>query len=447
MRGAEIVIVGGGMVGAAVAYHLAARGGARGVTLVEAGEPLGLTSAMGTEAYRQWWPDPTMRAFIGRSVELLEELAAASGDAFALGRQGYVFVTGDPARAAALRAEAAAATARGEGPLRAHPGPEPYAPSPGPGWAAPAGFDWLEGAALRAALPYVSEAAIGALHVRRCGFLAARALGRWLIEEAVRAGARVLQGRVVGFECPGGQVAGVRLASGERLAAGRVVLAPGPLLGEVAALLGARLPVTCELHGKAHVADPRGVVPRGAPLVVWCDPVRLEWSAAEAAALAGDPRRRRWLEELPGGVHFRPRGAALLGIWTFEAAEAAGPPRLPPRFDPDFAEVVLRGLARLVPGLRGYFGAGAETPVDGGYYCKAPDNRPLIGALPVGGAFVAGALSGYGIMGAQAAAELAAAHVLERPLPAYAGAFAPGRFDDPGYAATIDAAAARRGQL
>ena len=41
--------------------------------------------------------------------------------------------------------------------------------------------------------------------------------------------------------------------------------------------------------------------------------------------------------------------------------------------------------------------------------------------------------SGFGIMGACAGGELLAAHVCEKPLPAYAAAFHPARLDDPGY--------------
>ena len=73
-------------------------------------------------------------------------------------------------------------------------------------------------------------------------------------------------------------------------------------------------------------------------------------------------------------------------------------------------------------------------------------NRPLIGPLPIAGAYVNAAWSGFGLMGACAGGELLAARVCEAPLPAYAAAFHPARFDDPGYLdAFMDNAAA--GQL
>jgi glycine/D-amino acid oxidase-like deaminating enzyme len=106
---------------------------------------------------------------------------------------------------------------------------------------------------------------------------------------------------------------------------------------------------------------------------------------------------------------------------------------------------VLAGLAVMIPGLAVYRGAGAT--VDGGYYCKTPDNRPLVGPTTIAGVFLLGALSGFGVMASQAAAELVARHVLEQPLPGYAAAFLPGRFDDPAYRRNLAAEDKSRGQL
>ena len=76
--------------------------------------------------------------------------------------------------------------------------------------------------------------------------------------------------------------------------------------------------------------------------------------------------------------------------------------------------------------------------LDGGYYTKTRENRPLIGPLPVEGAFVIGAVSGYGIMSAPATGELLARHVLGETLPGYASDMAPSRYDDPEYLIKLD---------
>ncbi|HEX3865883.1 MAG TPA: FAD-dependent oxidoreductase, partial [Gemmatimonadaceae bacterium] len=91
---AEVVVCGAGIAGVAAAYHLAARQGVRRVVLVDEREPLTLTSDKGTHAYRNWWPGPddTMLRFVSRSIDILEEMSAESGNAFRLSRHGYLFV-------------------------------------------------------------------------------------------------------------------------------------------------------------------------------------------------------------------------------------------------------------------------------------------------------------------------------------------------------------------
>jgi sarcosine oxidase, subunit beta len=71
--------------------------------------------------------------------------------------------------------------------------------------------------------------------------------------------------------------------------------------------------------------------------------------------------------------------------------------------------------------------------LDGGYYTRTRENRPLVGPLGPRGAYVLGALAGFGIMAAPAAAELLAAHVEGGPLPEYAAAFDPARYQDERY--------------
>ena len=113
---------------------------------------------------------------------------------------------------------------------------------------------------------------------------------------------------------------------------------------------------------------------------------------------------------------FVPRGQrSILGIWTYDTRIER--PTFPPVFAPDYFDIVIRGLAAMIPGLGGYIDNGPSAIVDGGYYCKTPDNRPLIGPTAIEGVYVLGALSGFGIMASQAAAELLAAYVLDQHTP------------------------------
>jgi glycine/D-amino acid oxidase-like deaminating enzyme len=108
-------------------------------------------------------------------------------------------------------------------------------------------------------------------------------------------------------------------------------------------------------------------------------------------------------------------------------------PAFPVAIDPEFPETVLRGMTTLVPGLAAYLEKLPKSYVDGGYYTKTRENRPLIGPLPVAGAYILAALSGYGLMAACAGGELLAAHLTGSALPAYAPAFLLSRYDDPAY--------------
>jgi glycine/D-amino acid oxidase-like deaminating enzyme len=284
-------------------------------------------------------------------------------------------------------------------------------------------------------------------HVRRAGFFDAWSFGQWMLAEIQARGVRLRRDRVVGIDVVGGRVRGVRLASGDRLSTDVFVLAAGPYLKSVAQLLGIDIPVVNELHAKVTLRDVHGVVPRHVPLMLWNDPVTLAWSESERRQWAASPATQWLLQALPAGIHFRPRGEQdLLLIWTFEA-HTMETPVYPPPFHPHCGEVLIRGLADMIPGLRVYFGQGHAAQVDGGYYCKTPENRPLIGPLPVTGAYVIGALTGYGLMVSQAAGDLLAAHVVGETLPDDAGQFLLSRYEDPAYRAELAGLDAASGQL
>ncbi len=468
---AEVAICGAGMAGIAAAYHLAVRRGVRGVVLIDRGEPLGLTSSRGTEAYRCWWPGPddAMIRLTSRSVDLLDELAIESGGAFAMSRRGYVYLSADPERAAELERAAERVAALGGGPLRRHDGGG--AGDLGGGDHEAAGLDGADlitdPATIRRLLPAVTPDAIAMLHVRRAGWLDSRALGRWLLTRAQAAGVRLLRDEVTAVDTGGGRVRALRLAGGSTLETATLVLAPGPGLAAAGRLLGLELPVINEPHGKLTLDDRLGTVPRDSSLLIWNDPVRLDWSAEERRRLAADPATRPLLEALPAGVHCRPRGEReVLVLWSYgsgsvaadgdgspsqDIVAAAGPPpawsRFP-RFHPLFSEVVLRGLARMLPPVSGYRGTAAlSREVDGGWYCKTPDNRPLIGAFPIPGAWVLGALSGFGIMASQGAAEVLVESLTGGTAGAWAGAFRPGRFGDLEYLERLAGIEAGQGEL
>jgi glycine/D-amino acid oxidase-like deaminating enzyme len=107
--------------------------------------------------------------------------------------------------------------------------------------------------------------------------------------------------------------------------------------------------------------------------------------------------------------------------------------RFPVEFDAAYAEIVIRGMSRMIPAMAPYAERLPRAFVDGGYYTKTEENRLLASPLPLEGAYVLGGLSGYGLMSSNGAADLLADHIAGRPLPPYAPAFRLDRYADPAY--------------
>ena len=442
---AEVVICGAGIAGIAAAYHLAVTHGMTDVVLVERGAPLSMTSDKSTECYRNWWPGPddAMVGLMNRSIDLLEQIARRTDNLIGMNRRGYLFATADPTRVLALHRSSKEAERLGAGPLRVHDGRSggpTYVPGRADGFEGqPDGADLITDPELiREHFPYLSPRTVAVLHPRRCGWFSAQQLGMSMLEEARRRGVRLTRGEVTAIDTASGRVRSVTVATdgGARtISTPRFVNAAGPLLKAVGEILGVELPVVCERHLKLSFNDHLEVVPRGAPLLIWSDDVVLRWSETEREALAASDENRWLLGRLPPGVHCRPEGhgdsRTLLVLWTYDMQPVD--PVFPLPITDHFAELVLRGMAVMIPGLAHYLDRIPRPYVDGGYYTKTRENRPLIGPLPIEGGYVVGALSGYGVMAACAAGELLAAHIMGAPLPRYAPAFTLSRYADPSY--------------
>jgi glycine/D-amino acid oxidase-like deaminating enzyme len=140
-------------------------------------------------------------------------------------------------------------------------------------------------------------------------------------------------------------------------------------------------------------------------------------------------------------VHIKPEGgrdSAWIKLgWAFN--RTIEQPVWEPEGTPEFPDIVLRGASRLIPGLMQYVGNIPGSVVHyAGYYTKTRENLPVIGPLGVEGAYIVGALSGFGTMVSCAAGELIAAWVAGSELPAYAQRLSLARYDDPAYAGSLD---------
>ena len=439
-RTANVVVVGAGIAGVSTAYELTVKHGVGNVVIVDPRPPMSLTSDKSTECYRNWWPNLPMVGLMSRSIDLLETMAAESGNSFALNRRGYLFVSGDEETFHRMVEDAHHTSTLGAGPVRFHPGPISYRSSPPEGFiGAPEGADILVGAAeVLDHFPYVTPQVVGAIHVRRAGWFSAQQLGAWMLDQSKDRGLEFVVDEVSGIDVSAGAIRSVSLASGDEIATEVVIDAAGPMAGRVAALVDIDLPLFSELHIKVAYRDHMGVVARDAPMVIWSDTQHLDWSIEEREALA-EQGRDDLLGEMPIFCHFRPEGGEgspyLLGLWEYHGLVQE--PSWPLPEDPLYPEVVVRGLTTMVPGFDVYRERLPHSVVDGGYYTKTMENRPLVGpAGPTGFNLMAG-LSGFGVMVAAGAADLLAKHVTGTELPSYSDAFLLERYDDADYLASI----------
>ena len=445
---AEVVICGAGIAGVAAAYHLAVRRGVRGVVVVDERPPLTLTSDKSAECYSNWWPGPgdDKVALMNRSIDLLEELARESGNVFRLNRRGYLFATAEAGRVAQFERAASEAAVLGAGPLRLHAtAASDYQPAAAEGFDSTLrGTDVITEPSLikrslslarsttpwRCSTPAAAAGSAASSSACTCSSARARTASGWS-----RAGWRDRHRRRARARRDGAWDVrhaddrdGARRRGRRALLKGRRAAARHRPADLLRAPREDRLQRHAGRHAPRRADDPLGR----------SDDDRLVRAGARRAGASS--KHRRLVDELPPGAHGRPEGAgestSVLGIWTYDVEPVE--PAFPPAFDPAYQEVVLRGLARMIPAMAPYLDRMPRCFVDGGYYTKTRENRFLAGPLPVEGAYVIGALSGYGMMASNGAADLLADYIAERPLPRYAPAFRLDRYDDPAYVKLLD---------
>jgi D-arginine dehydrogenase len=432
-----------------VAYYLAVEHGRTRIALIDQGPPMALTSAASGENYRNWWPHPVMTAFTDRSIALMEAIARDTGNRIHMTRRGYALATRRERPEDLIRALHAGYGSDAAG-IRLHDRADTtrYVPALSAAWEnAPGGADvLLDRALIRRTFPSFAEDIATVIHIRRAGDISAQQLGQYMLERIRDAGGRLVTGRVLGIQRGTRFALPIERTDGTTppLHADIVVDAAGPYLGAAAAMLGETLPVSTMLQQKIAFPDRLGAIPRPMPFAIDLDGQSIDWTDEERASLAADPALAVLAGTMPGGIHCRPDGGAggswiKLG-WAYNTAPSV--PLAAPEFDPSFPEIVLRGASRLNPALRGYYGRLPRERIHyGGYYTMTRENWPLIGPMKTDGAFVIGALSGFGTMAACAAGELCARSIAGASLPAYAEKLSLARYRDPTLLAALRAAA------
>jgi len=436
MQGAEVAVIGAGNIGIAVAYYLVKDQRIKDVVLIDPRDPMSLTSAQSGENYRNWWPHPTMTAFTDHSISLLEEVDRASGGRINMTRGGYALVTRNE-RPQAMIDELHVGYRDTPGKIRIHESlSDGYAPPVRAPWSdAPAGVDVLLNRDLiRKTFPSLGDDVASVVHVRRAGSISGQQLGQYMLEEIRAAGGRLVRAEVRAISGQGPFTLELEAKDGTRkLCAGRIVNAAGPFVQEIGAMLGEEVAVKHIFQQKISFQDREGAISRNLPFTIDMDAQILTWTDEDRELLASDPETRRLVEPMPGAIHVRPDGAVdgnwIKMGWAYNARPTN--PRDEDPIDPQFPDTVLRGASRLHSKLTAYIGRLPRgTHHYGGYYTMTEENWPLIGRMKTDGAFIAGALSGFGSMAACASGALCAAWVAGKEVPGYARTLAPQRYQD-----------------
>jgi glycine/D-amino acid oxidase-like deaminating enzyme len=352
---ADVVVVGGGIVGASVAYHLRADG-FRGRVLVVDPD---LTHARAAT--------PASMGGVRTQYGVASNLAlarygldfyASFDDALAGGwgqprahfrRRGYLLLA-HPANEAALRARCAAQQAVG------------------------VGVEWLGPEEIRRVVPGLTvDGVAGALWTREDGYLSPRGALQGFVERSRELGAVWRQDEVVGLQLEGRQ-ATVHVRGAGAVSTPLVVLAAGAWSREIAGLAGVELPVH-PLRRQACLVKLGASPP--APLPMTLD--RASNIAFRSDTETGDHLLvSRQLPGEPAGFRFD---------WDVESFGSFIAPRLR-HYLPGCGEPRLqRGWA--------------------GHYDVSPDENPILGPHPEHPALlIAAGFSGHGLMLAPAAGRI-----------------------------------------
>lgn len=366
---AEVVVVGGGILGAAVAFELGRRG-IRDVVVLEAERELNRHSTgRGASYFIPMYDSDAFAALAQASLPFLRDPPEGFAPREVLGRQGAVIATVKP-DTAALQAEMAKAESLGI-PVEA-----------------------IGGAAIRELVPIARvEPITAAAFYPTAGEIDVPALADGFADAARRGGARFVTGlRCTGIVTRNGRVAGVATGAGE-IACAHVVNAAGAWCGEIGRAAGA-LPIPFEVT-RRHIVVTR---------------------------LPPELRGRTWpffrCPSIP--LFHKPEGEDLVASPMDQVLDAPGDCATDP------AQV-----ARTLKALAAYTTLGAPSAgrAWGGHRVFAESHLPVIGpdpALPgfhwaagLGGAGImaapaVGAIVADGILGLAAASEAAKASAPER---------------------------------
>ncbi len=350
MQTADVVIIGAGIVGSSIAYHLTAAG-CRNILVIERASALGKGStgkSMG--GVRAQFSMPISIQMSLYSIPFYADFEQQLGFPCDYRPQGYLFCATNRKQLAYLHTNYQLQVKMGLKDVRL-----------------------LAGDEIRSMFPQLrADDILGGSFCSTDGFVDPYSAMNGFMSWASDHGATLWKNTVVcGIQRDNDGVVSVETTRG-RVATQKVVNCAGAWAAEVAALAGVDLPVQ-PLRRMLVPSEPFDEFPHTAPMII----------------------------DMSNGFHFRPEARGFLLAWN-DPEETTG---FKTDFDPGFIEKVLTRAADRVPCF-------ANLPVNpkrawAGLYEMTPDHHPILGQAPgVPGFFLANGFSGHGVMHAPATGKI-----------------------------------------
>ena len=354
---ADVIIIGSGIVGASVAYHLTSSG-CRNVLVLERERRLGLGSTGksmgGVRAQFSTAVNIQMSLY---SIPVFAEFEELTGFLSGYKSHGYLFVASTYAHMEYLRDNVARQTDQGL-----------------------TNVEFLTREDLVRIVPQLrSDDVLGGTLCPTDGFVDPYSVMSGFIAKAQANGCTLRRGvEVRAVKTRAGRVSGVATYEGD-IETRVIVNCAGPWAGAIAKSAGVDLPIY-PLRRMLVPSEPFSGLPQRLPMVI----------------------------DMGTGFHFRPEGLGILMAWN----DPGETPGFKTDFDPQFVEKILTHAVDRFP----CFETLEVNPARGwaGLYEMSPDHHAILGKVPqIEGLYCANGFSGHGVMHSPATGRIVADLILK----------------------------------